>query len=219
MFTKLIKALLGAFGIIKKTKKFTTVNNKEFLQSLQPGSVVLTCSRGFLQDGIKGATDSYWCHSLLYIGKTAGTMIRNLYPELLGNEKIPMESQYNEIVEAQGGGVQVDNLQKNLGDNVQMVAFYRPISTVDLMKVLKRIYSNVGKNYGFLDFLSELFPDPAKVSLGDDNGFICSALTTDAWSPIETIVKKGIDPHKATPGDQYNYLEPNLKWQMTKYNW
>ena len=231
MFSKLIKALLGAAGIIRKDLKFDSAHNAEFLKSLEPGTIILIHKmipkkttwnsfwNNFLSGGITGATNSAYNHSLLYVGKTAGAMIRQKIPELLNNRKIPADSQYNEIVEAQGGGVQVDNLQKNLGDDIQMVAYYRPISQSELITILQRIYSNVGKNYGFLDFLSELFPDPSAVNLGDDNGFICSALTTDAWLPIEQVCKKNINPHKATPGDQNDYLEPNLKWQQTRYNW
>jgi hypothetical protein len=219
MFTRLFKALLGAFGVIKKDLKFDTSHNSEFLQSLEAGTIVLTHSKGFLQDGIQGATDSAWCHSLLYVGKTAGAMVRQMFPDLLTNKKIPKDSQFNEIVEAQGGGVQVDNLQKDLGNDIQLVAYTRKLTTVELMKVLYRIYSNVGKPYGYLDFLTELFPNPSDVMFADGKGFICSALTTDAYEPVEIVAPKGVNPHKVTPGQQNEYLEPNLNWTRVRYNW
>jgi hypothetical protein len=219
MFTRLFKALLGAFGIIKKDLKFDSSHNAEFLKSLEAGTIILTHSKGFLQDGIQGATDSAWCHSLLYVGKTAGAMVRQMFPELLNNKKIPAEAQFNEIVEAQGCGVQVDNLQKDLGDDIQLVAYTRTLTTVELMKVLHRIYSNVGKPYGYLDFLTELFPDPSSVICPSDNGFICSALTTDAYEPVERVAKPDINPHRINPGQQNEYLEPNLTWKKTTWNW
>lgn len=218
MFTRIIRGLLGMFGIIKKTLKFDTSHNEEFLKSLEPGTIILTHGSGYLRGGIQGATDSAFNHALLYTGKTAGAMARQLFPNLLKNKKIPRESQYHEIVEAQGDGIQVDNLQKNLGDDMQLVAFSRVLTTVELMKVLNRIYSNVGKNYGYLDFVSQLFPDPSAVNLGDDKGFICSALCVDAYAPVEDISLKTVDPQKMTPGQLFELLNKNLNWKKTTYN-
>ena len=187
-------------GFIKKDLKFDASHNSEFMESLSAGTIILTHSKGVLQQGIQASTDSAWCHALVYVGKTAGNMVRKMYPELLKNPKIPKESQFNEIVEAQGGGIQVDNLQKNLGDDIQLVGYTRQLTTIELMKVLSRLYSNIGNRYGYLDFISELFPDPSAVNLGDDKGFICSAYCCDGYVPIEDITLIGIKLQKMTPG-------------------
>jgi hypothetical protein len=218
MFTKLIRGLLSAFGIIKKTKKFTTANNTAFMQSLAAGTVILTAARdpNFLQKGIQGATDSLWQHALLYVGKTAGSKIRQKFPYLLANPKLSKDSQYHEIVEAQGEGVIVATLENNLGDNQFMVAYTRQLTEDQLETILHRIYSNIGKPYDILEFIGDAFPDGLIQNPG--NLFVCSSLVANAYLPIERIAKKEVDVRKATPKDLNDYLEPNLAWNKTSYN-
>ncbi len=222
MFTKLIRGLLGAFGLIKKTKKFTTENNAAFMRNLEAGQAVLTgaIDANFLQGGIQGATDSFWQHGLLYVGKTAATMVRQMYPELLKNPKIPAEAQEHEIIEAIAEGITVGQLDKNLGDTQQMVGYARPISTVELMKILYRAYRCVGRPYDILEFAGDAMPDGMQdVIPNDPNLFVCSSFLVNAWIPVELLVKKGVDAKRATPKDVNEYLEPNLRWAQTRYNW
>jgi hypothetical protein len=219
MFTNIIRALLGGLGVIKKTKKFTTKNNYEFLRKLSPASIVLTAARdpNFIQGGIQGATNSFWQHALLYVGKTAGTIVRQMYPKLLLNREISLEAKEHEIIEAQGEGIIISKLDKDLGDNTQMVAYIRPITTIELMKILFRMYSNIGKPYDFLEFIGDAFPG-IPISNPDDL-FVCSSAVADAWLPVERIAKTSVDVRRTTPADLNNYLSSKLKWNQTRYNW
>jgi hypothetical protein len=219
MFATFIRALLGAFGIIRKTKKFTTENNVAFMRSLAAGAVICTGARdpNFIQGGIQGATNSFWQHTLIYIGKTAGTMLRQLNPAILANPKVPREAVEHEIIEAQGEGIMVSVLDKNLGDNQQMVCYVRPLTTVELVKILTRAYLDVGKPYDFLEFIGDAFPDLPIPNPEDLN--CCASEVVKCYLPVETICKKEVDPRRAAPADVNNYLEPNLKWQQTRYNW
>lgn len=222
MFSKLIRALLGAFGIIKRTKKFTTANNAAFMRSLEAGAVIITAAReaNFVQGGIQGATDSFWQHALIYVGKTAGALVRQTFPYLLLNPKIPKEAQINEIIEAQGEGVIVSTLDKNFGDSQQMIAYARPISTIELLKILHRAYAAVGRPYDFGEFVGDVLPDGMEDMVPNNADlFVCSTLAIHAWLPIEIIVKSKVDPKRGTPKDINEYLEPDLKWGQTRYNW
>jgi hypothetical protein len=217
MFSTLLRGLMGLFGIIKKTLKFDTAHNDEFKRSLDVCAIILTHTIDSpLSNAIGAASNSAWSHSQLYVGQSWGKMIRTLVPAFLRNPKIPKEALLNEIVEAQGDGIKVSSL--NLGDEkVQMVAYQRKLSFIETVKILTRIYLNVGKPYGYLDFIANAFPD---VSIPDkDPGFICSALTTDAWLPVERIAKPGISIHKINPGQQNDYLSPNLNWRKLTWNW
>jgi len=217
MFSNLIRGLLGAFGIIKKTRKFSTEHNAEFLQSLAAGTVVLTWSRNpdFLQGGIQGATNSIIQHALLYVGRSAAEKFRRDHPEICeSRRKIPAGAVYHEIVEAQGEGVIVSNLDKNLGDNTQMVAYSRQLTEEELDQILMRVYSCVGTPYDVAEFIGHILP------VGNPkNLFVCSSLVAHGYQPIEVIVKSGVDYRKATPRDLNDYLAPNLSWQQTRYNW
>jgi hypothetical protein len=223
MFTKLINALLGAFGIIKRYKSFTTKNNNEFMKSLSAGEIILTWSinANFVQGGIQGATNSIIQHALLYVGKTAGNIIRQIYPDLvLKNLKIPKEAQTHEIIEAEGEGVIVSTLDKNLGDNTQMVAYSRSLSTIELLKVLARIYSCVGRPYDVSEFIGDVLPEGLQDTVPNpDTLFVCSSLVAHAYEPIEHIVLPKCDIRRATPRDLNDYLEPNLDWHQSRYNW
>ena len=223
MFATIIRALLGAIGIIKKTKKFTTENNDAFMKSLRPCSVICLgkIKQTFVDGGIKAATNSFYSHTLLYVGKTAGEMIRRLYPELLANDKIPAEAKIHETVEALAKGISVSTLDKDFSDN-QMVAYIRPITVDEMIKILLRAYSDVGKPYDYTEFVGDAFPSLPIPNPQDLN--CCASGVTKWWMPVERIVKiksegKKIDASRATPAQVNEYLESNLKWEQTKYNW
>jgi hypothetical protein len=222
MFTKLIKALLGAFGIIRRYKTFKTDNNDEFMKSLSAGEIVLTWSinANFVQGGIQGATNSIIQHALLYVGYTAANMIRKMHPALLLNPKIPKEAQTHEIIEAEGEGVIISTLDKNLGNNTQMVSYSRSLSTIELLKVLFRIYNCVGRPYDVMEFIGDVLPEGLQDTVNNpDSLFVCSSLVAHAYEPIEHIVKDKCDIRRATPRDLNDYLEPNLEWHQSRYNW
>jgi hypothetical protein len=220
MFAKLINALLGAFGVIKREKKFDTSHNEQFVQEIPAGAVILTGARhpNFIQGGIQGATDSYWQHAELYVGQTVGQMVRSMFPDLIKNLAIPLEAQQHEIVTAQGEGIKVSTL--NLSDKDAMTAFYRPLSTIELMKILHRIYSNVGKPYDVLEFVGDALPDAmSDIVPNKKDYFCCASLVADAYLPVEKIVRPKVDITRATPKNLYDYLFPLLFWKMLKYNW
>lgn len=204
-------------GIIKKTLKFDTAHNGEFKRSLNTCAIILTHTIDSpLGDAIGASTNSAWSHSQLYVGQAWGKTIRALVPAFLLNPKIPKEALLNEIVEAQGDGIKCSSLDLT-NDKVQMAAYQRPLSFIETVKILTRAYLNIGKSYGFLDFIADAFPDLPIPDI--DPGFICSAYTTDAWLPVERIAKPKVDLWKITPGQQNDYLEPNLNFQKLTWNW
>lgn len=219
MFATFIRALLGAFGIIKKTKKFTTANNAEFMKALAACAVVCTSLReaSFVQGGIQGATNSFWGHTLIYIGKTAGDMIRGMFPELTENPLIGKEAKTHETIEALAEGIRVSTLDNNLGDNVQMVAYIRPLTADELVKILLRAYRDVGKPYDYAEFIGDAFPTLPIPNPEDLN--CCASGVTKWWQAVARIVSKKVDASRATPADVNNFLHSNLEWQQTKYNW
>lgn len=215
MFSRLIRAILGGLGIIRKDIKIVVKENPEqdianFLKSLEAGAVVITRSTepNFVQGGIQSVTDSAWQHTLIYIGKTAGEMIRKAQPWLQNNPKIPREAQYHEIIEAQGEGVIVSTL--NPGVKTQMEAYMRPLNLNQLMSILGRAYGTVGLPYDFLEFIGHLVPDGVMPNPADL--FVCSSTVVWDYLPEEKIVKKGIDPARAWPKHVRNYLNGALHW-------
>jgi hypothetical protein len=221
MFTKLINALLGAFGIVKRTKTFTTENNDEFLKSLKSTQIVLTGAYdpNFIQGGIQGATNSFWQHAIIYVGITAANMIRKMYPELLSNPKIPKEAITHEIIEASMDGIVVSSLDKYCTDKSQMCGYSREISTVELIKILHRAYSRVGLPYDVGEFAGDALPNGMQDFIPNNkNLFCCASLAAYSWEPVERICKKEVDITRVVPGELNDYLEPNKNWSQTKYN-
>jgi len=216
MFTTIIHALLGAFGIVKRTKKFTTEHNEEFKRSLESCAVICTgaVNAGFVQGGIQGAENSFWQHTFLYIGKTAGEMMRSLYPDIF-KKKGP--AQLHEIIEAEKEGIVISTLDKYVNPDQQMVAYSRPVSNLEMIKILKQAYSDVGKPYDFLEFIGDAFPDLPIPNPADLN--CCASEVTKCWLPVEKIVRDGVDPRRATPAQVNDCLERNMKWSQTRYNW
>ena len=196
MFTKLINALLSAFGIVPdKKKKFTTENNPAFLEAIEkPGTICLIGGDGFLPNGIQGATDSFWCHTFVITEK-------------------------GWCAEAEANGIERNRVDKYLLPECQMVAYQTDLTPDQLTRLLNWIRAQIGKPYGYLDFLTQLLPDPSAVS-PDDKGFICSALAACGYAEIGIlIVKSKINPHLASPKDLNDALEPNLKFSMFRFNW
>jgi len=200
MWTKTINALIGGFKwlFFKKddqTKPYKTDGNAAFLEAIKkPGTICCIGGEGFLQCGIKDATNSFFCH---VFGIT----------------------EEGWCVEAEGGGIEHNQIDKYLGDTYQIVAFQTDLTDEQLQKLLTWINSQIGKPYGFLEFLEELLPNPEDGPIKDQS-HICSALWACGYQQIGiSIVPKGVDPRLATPGQDYAGLEPNLAFKMFRYNW
>ena len=232
MFTKPIRALLGLLGILRVEKKWTTANNADFNANREPAELVLVgpgdsrFSQGiaFSQaNDAQGDPGGFWSHLCIHVGEYWARRMRQLLPEILKQRKIepitgrdlgqaiPDEPAEFEIIEAEGGGVQVDTLNKYNG--AQLVGFARPLTDAQIEKLLLWYYQQVGKPYGFVTFLTELFPNPSDIPVNDP-GYICSALGCTGYKMqlgIDACDPK-IDCRKATPQQTYNWLEQLILW-------
>ena len=229
---KVIRGILGLVGVIRKTKRFTTGGNADFLSTRSAGEVVLIGPGDqALPNGISAAENGFWAHAFLYIGKEAAEMMRQKYPQILKLRKInpitgadegqaiPDQACDGEIVEAEGGGIQIDTIAKYSGG--QMVGFYRTLNQDQLERLLLWFYSQVGKPYGFLTFITELAPDPSAVPMPiKDPGRICSGYDASGfWNVLGwPLARPEIKPDRASPCDLYNGLEPQLFWSRHFYN-
>ena len=216
MFSRFIRAILGGLGIIRKDIKIVIKENPKadiaaFLETIEAGAVMVTRSTepNFVQGGIQSTTQSAWQHCLLYVGMTAGEMIRKTRPQLMENSKIPKDAQYHEIIEAQGKGIIVSTLNTN--KQTQIEAYIRPLDLNQLITVLERAYSIVGKPYDIAEFVGHLFPDG--VIPNPKDLFVCSSAVVWEYLPVEKIVKKNIDPGRAWPKHVRNFLNSALHWR------
>lgn len=201
MFANLIRGLLGAFGIIKKDLAFKKTEVEDFVKSLLPGTIILTRKRNpnFVQGGIQGASNSAWQHALVYFGKSAGK-----------------QGLLHEIVEAQGEGVIVAQLDKNFGDDNQMVAFTFNLDPREFSILKERVYGQVGKPYDYAEFLQHIlpfFPNPEGLT-------VCSSLCTFGMKGMRRLVPKNVKEENASPGDIFNGCHPQVTaCAETRYNW
>ena len=227
MWTKTIRALLGLLGIVKKTTVFTTKDNAEFLATREPGEVILVGpGNSALSQGIANAEGNpingqggFFSHALIHVGQEWGQKMRKLHPELCKIPGVGNIAAQNEIIEAEGTGIQIDTLAKYTNGNTQLVGFTLSLTDTQLEKLFLWLYQQVGKPYGYLDFITELFPNPSDIPVSDP-GFICSGLcATDYKGQLNiNIVDPRIDSHKADPQDIYDFLEPQLLWGRHFYN-
>ena len=197
MFKKLILGILGLLGLIKKSKPYRTYGNAAFLEAIKiPGTVVLVGGpSGALPAGIEAATDSFWAH---VFGITEPGW----------------------CIEAEGGGIEHNALDGYLSDTCQMAAFQFQLTPDQQGKLLSWVRGQIGKPYGFLEFLEELLPDPSTEAPIRDQSHICSALWACAFQQIGiSIVPKGVDPRLATPGDVWNGCFSNLQCKAFRFNW
>ena len=218
MFTKLIRGILGLLGIMKRSKKFTTVNNAEFMANIEPGEIILVGPGGApLSNGIATAEDGFWSHALIHIGKDWAQRMRINYPYICGNTKVGRDSTDAEIIEAEGTGIQIDTLHKY--DGAQLVGFSTKLSDAQLEKLFLWLYKQVGRPYGYLTFLTELYPNPSDIPVKDP-GWICSGLCAyDYFSQLGIyLANPKINPAQADPEDLYNGLEPKLLWSRNYLN-
>lgn len=200
MFAPFIRAILGAIGIVKKEVKFKKTDQEEFLKSLLPGTIILTrkINNDWIGNGIQGASNSAWQHTLGYFGKSAG-----------------QKGLLHEIVEANPGGVEIQQLDKYLNDNTQMIAFTFDLDPREFSIVKERVYSMVGKGYDYAEFLKHIIP----VIPNPEDKVVCSTLYTFGYNGIRNIVLKSVDPKFATPGDIFSGCYRHVKeCTATRFN-
>jgi len=228
MFKNFILGILGGLGIIQKHLKFKKSQYADFVKGLPPCSVVLTRDRtpGFFGGGIQAVTNSAWQHALLYIGKSYGDFIRAKFPHLQkkreiivnGNkliiEPIPAHAIEHEIVESLLT-VSVQSLDKYNDDDVQMEAWTRPLTQQEMELAVLRAYEMVGMPYDILEIGAHVFPfipNPDKLK-------VCSSLVVHAYKPVERIVRKRVDPDRASPRDLRDYFVGSQAWSARRFNW
>jgi hypothetical protein len=203
MFSKLIRGILGLIGVIKKDVAFKASEFSDFFKGLMPGSIVLVRKRnsdGF-SAGIMASTNSAWSHTMHYSGKSGG-----------------IKDMLHEIVEAIAEGICIESLDKYNSADFQMAAFTFDINPREYETLKARIYSHVGEPYDFQGIAHQVFP----MVPDNPNRVYCSALSALSWMRpelIRQIIKKGIDPNDATPGDIYNACFSNLSVKISKFNW
>jgi uncharacterized protein YycO len=162
---------------------------------LDPGEIILIGPGSQpLPEGIAAAEDSFWAHAFIYIGN-------------------------GQVIEAEGEGIQQNDMAKYLGNDSQMVGYSLPLTDVQRATILTWLKSQVGKPYGYLTFVTELFPNPSYIPVSDP-GWICSGLDAMAYKQVDIpVVKKGVNPAQASPKDLNDFLEPYLAARQTRYNW
>jgi len=227
MFDKIINALLGAFRITPdKTKPFTEEHNKDFIDNMKPGTVYLIGGDGFIPDGIQGAENSFWCHTMIYIGEEWGNKIRAMFPALMSKKQLPgmptvgEKAHAHEIIEAEGDGIRCDTLDKYLGKENQMVGHWRSLTEAEMICLFRWFYDQVGKPYGYPTFLTELFPVPSDIPV-TDLGYICSGLAAVGyWINLGIrLASEKIHPAQASPADLWDGLRKNMQFMQTRWNW
>lgn len=238
-----LKALLGFFGIVKNKLEYYKTSFKKFAMGMVPGSIGLTCKRvtGWLSGAINAVTGSPVDHAFMYVGESAGNLIRDKYPELLGKRilifqnktydlgRIPEKAKRHEIVES-GLTIEINQLEKYNDESVIMESWARPLTQQDLETVLFNVYLTVGMPYDIKEILSKILPmdnptmenHPAIIKTENSVYYVsfrvCSSSMARAYAEVERIVLPGIDPEDATPGDLRRYFKSNPKWSKTLFN-
>lgn len=240
---KWFKALLGFFGVNNHMLTYCKTQFKEFVMGMTPGTVILTSNRnkGWYSGAIKAFTGSPVDHAVGYVGQSAGDMIRERYPELLGKRelifrgkhydlgRIPVKAKIHEIVES-GLKVEINQLEKYDKDSNIMEGWARPLTQQELESVLFNLYLMVGMPYDVKEILSKILPvhnptlENMPAIIKTDVGFyyvsfrVCSSLQTRVYSEVERIVLPGINPEDATPGDLRRYFKKSPHWSRRLYN-
>lgn len=217
---RLIDALLGAFGFIKKVRpKDEDATWEKFVVSCKAckrlgekvASFILTGNYegSFMPDGIKGATGSSLAHALTCFWEN-GDKVKDGY----------------EIVESQTR-VAVDTLLKFRKDGVYLVGFSVSLNDENFDKLKKNAYSQIGKPYDVAEFLKYLggifdaIPNPSDLH-------VCSTLTAfnvrgvyhrwfGTYKELRLWPKKK-KPNFLTPGDLWDGMNPQFRFRRSFYN-
>jgi hypothetical protein len=212
MFTWLIRGLLGLFGIVNPVLKYTPSNYSDFRKKLMPGALVLVRScnpdgttPAGLSNAIETASSSAWAHSENYFGQSSG------------KHNIP-----GETIGALAEGVKAHSLDEYGTPGFQMIAFNFDLDARTFSILRDRLYSKENEDYD--DWKIANFATPIIPDFG--NGITCSTLCAMArmghaqwsWDFLFSVLKKGILPENATPGDLYNGCYPQVAVEVLRYN-
>lgn len=216
---RLIKALLGAFGLVHYQKPYKeSATYDKFVESCQacirPNeyvvSFILTCdiTPEFMSGGISGATESGWQHALTCLWD-CGRYKRK-----------------DEIVESQAV-VEVNELAKYNRSDIQMAAFSVSLNWDEFRKLRDRLYSQLGKPYDIAEFLGyirgifKVIPNPKDLH-------VCSTLTTYGAHEIKhrwfgvyrnlRLLKKNQDWQECTPSDIWNGCYPQFSYRFSSFH-
>jgi hypothetical protein len=197
---RILLALFGIFGIVKKELKYKKTDQEKFLQELTKCSILLTRKRdksiseigfwkwlgAFFSRAIQAVTNSTWDHSFLYLGK-------------IKDKHIIIESQ--EIIRK-------DNLDKYLNDEVQLKAWSRPLTAAEQKQIILEAEKWEGSFYDIFEIVHHLLDTPHPHGL-----VVCSSYMREAYKNVEVL--NGESP---SPGDldRYFILEP--PWSAKRNN-
>lgn len=196
MFSKLIRVFLGILGITRKrTLKYIPTSKADFLPHVQPGDICLTRSRkaDLVQRGIEDATESVFQHAL-FIRSRSG---KNIY-----------------AIEAIKEGVKKTNfIRKHVKKETQIECWHRKLTGGELRLLQRRADSMLGMPYDAAEIIHHVFP----FFPHNDKLRVCSSLCTYIYKPIEKIVKRFVNPRKASPRDLRDYFVKSKKWTRITY--
>lgn len=235
----LIVGIAGGLGIIQNNVVFKKTDYNVFTRGISPGSVINTSAvkPGFFSGGIRAVTGMPWDHSLMYVGQSAGNMIRAKYPDLLGErvavfqgkeiklKSIPPKAILHEIVES-GQHVQIKTLDDYNSDRTCMEAWSRPYTQQQLESILLNLYmmydmpydiGEVGSHIGILPN-STIKNSPIVIKTEKHVCMVslrvCSSLMTYALKDIENIP----NAEKMSPGNLHKYFVKIPRWSRVLFN-
>lgn len=234
-----VVGLAGGLGIIQNNVTFKKTDYSLFVRDLPAGSVINTSAKspGFFAGGIRAVTGMPWDHSLMYVGQSAGNMIREKYPELIGKrtihyqgkkfefKPIPEKAALHEIVES-GLHIEVNGLDKYNTDKTSLEAWSRPYTQQQLEMVLFDLYLVIGMPYDISEILwhiglstnptEKTHPVIVKTEKGEYtvSFTVCSSTMAYALHRIEDIPKgEGI-----SPGGLHKYFVKTPQWSRRLFN-
>jgi len=234
-----IVGLAGGLGIIQNNVTFKKTEFSRFVRDLPPGSVINTSAKnpGFFAGGIRAVTGMPWDHSLMYVGRSAGNMIREKFPELLGKRtarhqgkeyplnQIPKEAVLHEIVES-GLHIEANALDKYNTDKTSLEAWSRPYTQQQLEMVLFNLYLVAGMPYDISEILWHIgmsgnpnesnHPVIIKTEKGDHvaSFTVCSSTMGYALKRVELIPNWD----GKSPGGLHKYFVRTPQWSRRLFN-
>lgn len=206
----LINGLWYATGLGRKSKKFKHTDPVEFKASLENFFVFLVSKRNpdFLQGGIQGGqqqqddklddTGSFWQHTGGGFKRQDGSIL---------------------TIEAFGNGVNVGDFANYMNDEYQLAAFSFDFNNETISKIFCEASKYIGKRYPVENLFYCLLPEDLEKILVNKKEHYCSALWAVIMNKIGwSIVKKGIDPYSATPGDIHDGCYRQMKLKYSSFN-
>lgn len=216
MLDGLVNGLIGGLGIKKRHMPYKYTNDREFIRKAdKPCTIYLTSDLkddawsgglgGFLRGGIKGTEDSVVQHTIIGVSEVMGNQMRDKYPFLLKNKKIPTRALSMEILEEIQEGATVQSLGKYMYTDCQMLAFIFDFTQAEIETILLRAYSLIGDRYDWDESAKHVFD----ILPNSDKFKNCSSYAAFAFKPVRSIVKKGVKEGFELPSDIYKGLFPD----------